>query len=78
MSTKYIRNNYGITTPPGPELLTFPCVTHDISWLLSQKMWQPVTLKVGFLPYTKVQYVIYESNGAFYSQSGHYSQLESQ
>ena len=55
MSTKYIQNNYGIATPPRLELLTFPCVTHNISWLLSQKMWQHVTLKVGFLPYTKVQ-----------------------
>ena len=55
MSTKYIWNNYGIATPPRPELLTFPCVTQNISWLISQKMWQPVMLKVRFIPYTKVQ-----------------------
>ena len=41
----------------GPELLTFPCVMHNISWLLCQKVWQPVKLKVRFLPYTKGQYI---------------------
>src|ERR1700692_4486206 len=54
MFAKYIQNNYGTATP---KLLTFLCVTHNFSWLLSQKMWQPVTLKVRFLPYTKGQYV---------------------
>ena len=54
MFAKYIQINYGTATP---KLLTFLCVTHNFSWLLSQKMWQPVTLKVGFLPYTKGQYV---------------------
>ena len=61
ISAQYIQNNYGIATgiatPPGPELLTFPCVTHNISWLLSRKMWQPVMLEVRFLPYTKGQYL---------------------
>src|ERR1700683_37529 len=57
MFAKYIQINYGTATP---KLLTFLCVTHNFSWLLSQKMWQPVTLKVGFLPYTKGQYMITE------------------
>ena len=45
-------------TLPGPEWLTFPCVMHNISWLLTQKIWQSVTLKVRFLPYTKGQYKV--------------------